>query len=396
MKNKSSLLKIAILAIAVVSQINTIASVIMADLAATFPDASPTAIQYVMQMGMIGGFPISLCVGFLVNRFRIKPMLIVGLAAITIGGGVPIILHGSLVILYACAFIVGAGQGVLAPLLGTMILTSFEGKDKDRMLGLNTTFSTGGATLLLLIAGPLAVSHWVNIYFLYFLAIPVLILVIALLPAGDKPAAREKGSMKAPIPLVAWIQCVLVVLTFVCYVTYPLNVAMFIVGEGLGDAAAAGWGMSIVTVAGAIVGIVFQPIVKRVKMYIGALANVFGLAGMLLLSMATSLTMVYLAGGLLGVFFGIQISGGGYVIGRICKPEQIAPAFSISMSFMTLGIILSPAIINTITPAWGGIGSKGAFITSAGIFGIALVMQFIFATYLTQRFTEKQTAQVEA
>ncbi|GHT79281.1 hypothetical protein FACS1894130_07530 [Spirochaetia bacterium] len=381
-------LTVGILALAMVSQINTIASVIMAGVAASFPDAGALAIQYVMQMGMIGGFPVSLVVGFLTKKIRIKSMLLVGLVCIFVGGFIPIISHSSLAILYVCAFLVGAGQGFLLPLIGTLIVTNFEGQKKNTLLGLNTTFNTGGATLLLLIAGPLAVGNWVNTYFLYFLAIPVFIIALICVPRGElAPPAPAGSASKAPVPVKGWIQCILAVLMFICYVSFPLNVAMYIVAEGLGDAAAAGIAMSIVTVVGAALGVLFQILIKGVKLYIGSFAALFGFLGMLVICTAGNtgnLTMIFVSAALLGLFFGAQVAGGGYVISRICAPEQIAPTFSILMSATTLGVILSPVIINVITGIWGGVGSRGAFITSTAAFGILLVVQIIWNTYLTK------------
>jgi MFS family permease len=384
-KKNSIPLTVAILSLAFVSQINTIASVIMADVAAFFPNASATAIQYVMQMGMIGGFPVSLTVGFLTRKFRIKSMLLVGLCCILAGGLFPLVNHSSLVILYICAFLVGAGQGFMAPMLGTAILQNFEGQERNRLIGLNTTFGTGGATVLLLIAGPVAVSNWVNTYFLYLIVVPVFIIAALLLPRGEvmPPPPAEAGS-RAPVPAKGWIQCILVVFMFVCYVSFPLNVAMYITAEGLGDAAAAGLAMSIITVVGAALGVVFQSLIKAVKLFIGTFASLFGFLGMLVICLAGDITMIYVSAALLGLFFGAQISSGGYIISRICKPEQIAPTFSIIMSFMTLGVILSPVIINIITVLWGGVGSKGAFITSTVVFGIIVVAQIIWNIYLTK------------
>ena len=102
---------LAVLIIACVGQINTIASVMMADIAAEFPDASATAIQYVMQFGMIGGFPVSLAMTVLSQKFRKKPMILIGMACILIGGAIPIVSHSSLAVLYVCAFLVGAAAG---------------------------------------------------------------------------------------------------------------------------------------------------------------------------------------------------------------------------------------------------------------------------------------------
>jgi MFS family permease len=378
-------LGVAVLALAFVSQINTITSVIMADVAAFFPNAGVTAIQYVMQMGMIGGLPVSFAVGFLTRKFRIKSMLLVGAACILIGGIAPFFNHNTLAILYACAFLVGAGQGFMYPLVGTLILQNFEGQKKNTLLGLNTTFATGGATLLLLIAGSVALSGWVHIYLLYLAAAPVFLIALICLPRGEvAPPPPPDSRSKAPVPAKGWIQCCIVALMYAAYVSFPLNVSMYIVGQNLGGATASGLAMSIITVGGAVMGVVFQAVIKAVRLFIGSFAALFGFLGMLTICLATNVTMVYVSAALLGIFFGANFSSGGYIISRICTPEQFAPTFSVVMGFINFGVILSPVIINLITAAWGGTGSQGAFITSTIVFGILVVVQIIWNTYLTK------------
>ena len=378
---------LAILIIALVGQINTIASVMMADIAAAFPDASAVAVQYVMQFGMIGGFPVSLAMTVLSQKFRKKPMILLGMVLILIGGVIPIFSHSSLVVLYVCAFLVGAGQGFITPLLGTIILLNFEGTQKDRILGLNTTFGTGGAAVLLLIAGWVCKTGWVHVYYIYFFVIPVFIIALTCLPMDEVPKADPAaGGSKAAIPGKGFVQCCMSVLMFIAYAVFPLNLSMFVVENNVGDSAAVGLGMSLVTIVGALVGLILPQITKAFKLYIGTLAAVFGFLATTCVIISKSAMMLYVASVLDGVFFGVMMAGGGYVIGRICRPEQIGPTFSLSMSFVTLGTIFSPIIINALNGIWGGAkyGSKGSFITAAVIFVVLIVLQAIWGTYLTK------------
>jgi MFS family permease len=376
---------VAILSLALIAQCSDTTSVIMQSLVMEFPDQSPVAIQFVMQMGMVGSFCIALTVGFLTRTFYIKHMLLVSAILIFVGGILPHFFHSSLVVLYVFAFIVGAGQGFLPPLLGTVILQNFEGKQKDRMLGLNITFSTIGSTILLLIAGPLVLSHWTNVYYVYVIAIPVFFIALFLLPKGEKAPPAEKGAKaKIPVPAKGWIQSIMVVLMFLCYVTFPLNVSMYVEGLGLGNAANVSAAMMVVTITGAIVGVVFQPLIKVVKLFIGTLAAAFGFAGLLLIIFAPNIWAIYVAAALLGVFFGGQMCSNGYIISRICKPDEIAPTFSIFASFVTIGVIISPIVLNAIMQIWGGTGPIDTFITATVFFGAVLVLQIIWNIYLTK------------
>ncbi len=399
MKNNNTL-KAVILAMAFISQGNTIASVMLADIAKAFPDAGQTAIQYVMQMGMIGAFPISLSVGFLATKIRKKPMLIVGISLIIIGALIPIVNHSTLTMLYIGAAVVGAGQGFLAPLVGTIIIESFNGEAQHKMMGLNTSFASLGSTVLLLLAGIICKTGWVNVYYLYFVSIIVLLFVIAFLPKGETPvqsAATSESNVKkskVAVPLRGWIQCIISAILFMLYCTFALNVSLHIAAKGLGSPASTSIAMSLITGFSILAGLIFSKVIKLVKLYVGALAAVFALIGMIISCFATNIIMIYLAASIFGLFFGFAMSGGAYIISRICTPEQVAPTFSISMSIMMLGIIFSPIIVNGITALWGGSGSTGSFITSAGVLVIMVVVCFIWNAYLTKTLSIEKTSQV--
>jgi MFS family permease len=176
----------------------------------------------------------------------------------------------------------------------------------------------------------------------------------------------------------------MVVMMFLCYVTFPLNVSMYVEGANLGNAANVSTAMMVVTVVGAAIGVVFQPLIKVVKLFIGTLAAAFGFAGLLLIVFVPSIWAVYAAAALLGVFFGGQMCSNGYIISRICKSDEIAPTFSIFFSFVTVGVIISPLVINFIMQLWGGQGSIGAFTTAAALFGVVLVLQIFWNIYLTK------------
>ena len=374
-------LKFAILAVALICQINTIASVMLSDIAAAFPGASNMSVQYVMQSGMIGAFVISFLMTMLTSKFRKKPMILIGLAAIFLGGLIPVINHSSILLLDICGFIGGAGQGFLTPLLGALILENFEGNERDRMLGLNTTFITGGSALFLLIAGPVCETGWVNVYFIYFAAIPVLAIAQIFMARDDKPQTSQtedkSGAPRVHIPAKGWIQCALIVLMGIGYCAFPLNLSLYVEGKGLGGAAAVSMGMTMITIVGALVGLLFSPLVRTSKFFVGPVAAVFGLLATLVTIFSQSLAMIYVGAALAGIYYGINTASPGYYIGRICTKEQYGPTYSMAMTCNFMGLILSPIILNLLIGLWGGDPNApvNAFITGAGVFAVTLVLQ---------------------
>ncbi|MDO5417950.1 MAG: MFS transporter [Lachnospiraceae bacterium] len=380
-------LTFAILSIALVCQINTIASVMLADISKAFPSASNVAIQYVMQSGMIGAFVISFLMSVFTAHFNRKPMILMGLGAIFLGGLLPLVYHGSIWFLDVCGFITGAGQGFLMPLLGALILENYEGPERERMLGLNTTFITGGSALFLVLAGPICESGWTHVYFLYFAALPVMVIAqMFLAKEGKKEKAAEAEEKKdsAKIPVKGWIQCALVVLMGIGYTAFPLNLSFLVEAKGLGSATTVGIGMTMITVISALIGLVFPQIIRVSRLYISTVAAVFGLAATLIIINAGSMGIVYLGTALAGIYFGINTASPGYYIGRICSQKQYGPTFSMAMSCNFMGIILSPIILNWITGMWGGDTRipVNSFITGSGVFALVLVLQILWNTYL--------------
>ena len=400
-KGGKGTLKFAILAVALVCQINTIASVMLSDIGAAFPGASNVAVQYVMQSGMIGAFVISFLMTMLTSRFRKKPMILMGLAAIFLGGLIPVINHSSILLLDICGFIGGAGQGFLTPLLGALILENFEGSDRDRMLGLSTTFITGGSALFLLIAGPVCETGWVNVYFIYFAALPILVIAQIFLAKDEKPQVRQAADRntapKVRIPAKGWIQCALIVMMGIGYCAFPLNLSLYVTGKGLGGAASVSMGMTMITVVGALVGLAFSPLVRASKFFVSPVAAVFGLIATLVTIFSQSLAMIFVGAALAGIYYGINTASPGYYIGRICTKEQYGPTYSMAMTCNFMGLILSPIILNLLIGLWGGDPNTpvNAFITGAGVFTVTLVLQIIWGIYLTRRQPSGEPAAAE-
>ncbi len=390
-------LKLAILSTIAIAQADTIASVMLSDIAAAFPDASTMAVQYVMQSAMIGAFAISLLMSVMTTRFRKKPMILAGLVAIFLGGLIPLINHSSIAILDVCGFLVGAGQGFLVPLLGALVLESFEGRERQRMIGLNTTFLTGGAALLLLIAGPVCMTGWVNVYYIYLLSVPVFIIAFLFLPMDEKPQplprAERTAAEKAPIPVLGWIQCAIIVLMSVAYAVFPLNLSFFVTAHGFGDATSVSIGMTTITVVSALVGLILPQLIKLSRLYLCTLGCAFGLCAALLVIFSQNIAMVYAGTVLAGIFFGINMTSPGYYVSRICTAAQYGPTYSLATSVNYLGIILSPVILSFITTAWGGNAevATNAFITGAGMFALVLVINIIWNAYLTKKLPADET-----
>lgn len=359
--------KTAILSISFIGMMNTITSTILAQVAQSFPDASITAIQMLMTFGMIGSFPLTLISGGLATRFRKKPIILTALAAMIIGGIIPCFLHNKLVYLYISSILVGAGQGALMTMVSTISIELFEGDERSSMFGLETAVGNAGSVILLLLAGMLAKSSWVNIYFLYILVIPSFIFVLMWLPKGDAPASKESKSdnSKTPVPGGVMIVALLMVLFFIGFASLALNISMHLAEQKLGGPATTGVVMSIVTGGAIVGGLLFKTLNNTLKSYCIAFATACVALGLFLTYMSQSITLVFVAAAIFGVGFGISLPSGSMAITKIAKPERIPTSMGFYMSSTTVGAVASPFVINMFASALGGTDGKTVFLASA-------------------------------
>jgi MFS family permease len=388
-KFKDVILKVTILSLAISDGMQAILIVLLGDIAAYFPEASPSAVQMIFQCSMAGMFLAMTSVGFLARKYRIKPMVLIGLAILTIGGTLPLIYHGSLYFMWVCAFLIGGSAGMLLTLPGILILNIYAGDEKNTMLGLSAFAMGAGSSALIIATGQVAVrAGWVAAHSLYLLNIVVFVLVAIFLPLGDKPlpdAQASKEHSKAPVPAKGWIQGLILMFQGIALSCFSTNISMLIATQGLGDTTLTSQVITVNTIMTATIGLIFRFIVKRFKLYMGVILCAVAFTGMLLIFLATGAPMLFFAAICIGAMLGLNFPTNGYFVSRFARPDQMGATYSITTGAMAIGAMISAIVINAVTMAWAGkVSSHDAFLTATVWFGVALVIQFIWGTYLTR------------
>ena len=374
-------LKAAVLSIPFVTMSNTFLSPVLAQIAAAFPSASATDIQLIMTCAMLGSFPMTLLSGALAARYNKKLLVLVGLGLLLCGGLLPLVLHRGVVWLYASSLLMGAGQGTLLTMMSTLAACLFEGEERATVIGWQTSVQNGGNMVMTAIAGTLAAVSWVYSFYTILLAVPVVLAVLAWLPARlCRPEHRKNGPHRSPAPSqrgfpAGAVPIAIYILLFsIGYATHILNASMLLEEGRLAGPAAAGIVLSLAALAGIGAGVIYSRVSAACGPYI-LLAGCSALcAGLLIAALATNLLLFLLGAALVSIGLTFSYSGGIHCMARVVPLERSAACMGLFMSMEALGCILSPYLMGWLTNGiWGSFTPRGAYLLTGALMALSAV-----------------------
>ena len=133
-KNNSGL-KAAILTMSFIQMATNAVSSILANIATEFPDASVTTIQYLMTFPNLMIVAVSVIAAGLAERISKRTLAATGLLLAAVSGILSFAVHGSILILYVWAGMLGIGVGLVVPMANSLISDYFQENERDTMLG---------------------------------------------------------------------------------------------------------------------------------------------------------------------------------------------------------------------------------------------------------------------
>lgn len=190
--------------------------------------------QLVMTLPSIGlmiGGPLS---GWIIDRYDARRVMFAALLAYALLGSAGAILSGRWGLL-ASRFLLGFVACMLVNATNTLISQRYEPDVRARLIGYGTFFGAGAGVLSILLSGHIAEARdWHLSFALYALAVPVLLLAVAVVPVpvaqlshatGKQPADRGLGAL---LPLYA-----IIALTFVAVFMSNAQVSFLLVSKGI-------------------------------------------------------------------------------------------------------------------------------------------------------------------
>lgn len=346
--------------------------------------ASPQQIVMVMTIQPLAGVFMAFLTGPISMRVSKKLLMCVACVLAIADGIIYGIFGGScgLPLLYVGAALSGVVSGLASTVpnsFAAQYAESFE--ERGKYSGYTNAFMQGGALVMTAVGGLLGASRWQNAFLLWFLAIPVLILVIVLCPS-DKvavPAQKKSPVRLSGIPSSVWIMCLHFVLFFICCYTFSVYISSYIITEfQLGTSFHAGIATSVLTIAAVLGSALYSWYCTKLgKWTIPFFCLNMAIGYAISAVMTSSLVGIMLASFLVGL-------GKGGSIPHLIKtatakaPRSYTPVIiSFVMGSMSLGMFLSKDIIGAMCVPLGGESVYNRFVATAIMTVFTLILGVI-------------------
>lgn len=357
----------------------------LANISNAFPGVSINLIKTVLTLPSLFIIPFSLISGRLVHRFGNKYVLIIGILIYLIGGIAPVFVD-TIPQLLVFRAILGCGCGLIMPISQSLIALNFEGPVKTKITGYSGAASYLMGVIASFVVAPVSSIDWHYSFYIYLIAVVVLILNIAILPY-DKPEKEiEKKTTKKFSGKVWWLIAGILLVNIAFYAV-PANVALFMKEQHIGVAQSAGTVISMFMIAGFIAGLSLSHLQHLLKKHTVLFGVCIMATGYIILSLANSMALVVSGSGFVGFSFGILFPSFIILITNICSSNNFIVALSYASCAQFLGQFLSPYVLQLIKTIFGFSSLRYDFIILAICLSLSALIYFAIKQVMRYRLT---------
>lgn len=356
-----------------------------------FKEYSLSTIQTVMSLpnllsvaaGILSTVVVSL--GFTTK----KTLTISGIGLIALTGIVSMILHTQFWQLVLFSVLIGLGLGLFVPSAQSIMLDSFDEKERQLISGLQFSFINLGGIIMSVASGLMITLIWYGGYIMLLIVLPVVIMSIFTLPKmqklGKSPASggRVKGS-KLPVEAYFYIGT-LFLFTLMFSVTMS-NLPTHLQSNHLGNAGTAGIVIATTMAGGVCAGIFFDKLSGKIKDYVLPLSMGILFLGFTILNIfSASLPAIFIGAFLAGTTTSLCIAQCIFATSNLLDSSNSALAATfLSCIAPGFGGFLSPVVFTNITQALvpDATGFRYQFV---GIVALILGVLLFLKTYIGER-----------
>lgn len=359
------LLKAAILTMSFVQMGTNGIAPILAQIAAAFPGASASSIQFLMTFPSIFCVVCTLLAALLAEKLPKRTLALAGLSIVSAAGVLACAFHGSLAVLFLWAALLGVGIGMVAPIAPSLISELFDGPERSALMGQQNSAANVGSMLMTFLGGFLAAGGWWFGYLVYLLALPGLLLTLRAVPAAHGPRARQGGAGPAKGRLHLWREMAIAFVFLMLFSSGPANLAMLVAERGIGGTALAGTMSTLFLLGGTICGLFYGAAATRLGDKTVPLGALMLAAGFLLVSAAPGAVPMgigcLVAGGSISMVMPACMMGASRQAGR----QTLASALVLGSS--NVGVFVMPLLTSATALLTGSDATAPRFVACAAV-----------------------------
>lgn len=231
-----------------------------------------TTIMFANSITGIVSVPVSVLSGAILHRVGFKPMAILGILVMSLGGAFPFLMPDitDYTLVIVSRVIVGIGLGVMFPVGNATIIALFEGEKRSRLLGLGITIQFLFNLIYTTVAGYLTEIGWNYSFLAYLIGLVPLVVALAWMPEAKGVVAEgrerervERSSVaKEKIPHAIWGYALFALVTWTCVVTVQIITSTILDVRGLASSGQAALVINCCGIGTILCGLAFPTLVR--------------------------------------------------------------------------------------------------------------------------------------
>lgn len=196
-----------------------------------------------------------------------------------------------------------------------------------------------------LASGVLGSTDWKGAYRYYWLALPMILMFLFLLP-NIQPTAEAQGEgnqaeeKKEPYSMQFWIMIVVVAIVTLCFNFMANFSSTYLAENGLGDTTTAGFASAICTVGSAVFSFAFGAIYGKCKKHVLTLVSAMLVVSYVIMYCSRNLILTFIALALVGGAYGMALAFS-YAHGVILAPTRPDDAIGVATATYAIAGFLS-------------------------------------------------------
>lgn len=374
--------KISLLCTALLLSGASAVAALLPNLQMEYPEVSKELIQTFLSIPGLAQIFAVILGGMIANKLGKRKLLLAGAAIFTVGGILPMFLTSYYLILLT-RMLVGVGIGMIQPISVSLIADCYKGREQASMMGIQSAFVGAGGTLFSVIVGAVIVINWKYAYLAYLLGAVVFFLIFFNIKDVDDPENRQdmaKGMNQEDVktPKIAYLFSLFNFIFTIGFGCIFINMSLAVIESGAGNVKDGANLIVVFSLTGLITGFLFGKIVQVFKNYVGCFALLLVAIPWMAIGLTTNLTVIYIMAAIGGVGFGCYMPYIVSAVNRSTTPQTSAKATSVVFTGSAIGPVVSPYIFGGIGRTAGNMTSQFAFVVSAAMLGILLIINFVF------------------
>lgn len=328
---------------------------------------------------------IAILAGWLILKFSKKKLLLFACFVTGVTGVLPFF-SDSFILLFICRMLYGIGLGLSATLNTAVVAEFFHGKERVWAMGIQAASVGTGMILITTLSGILGEQNFHNMYWIYIIGFISMIMIGLCLPDSGK---KQVGSNeKIRLPRSVFYTSVLGTLFFLFLMSFTTNIAMHLSGSLEGDAKIAGILTGVFSGVQVLVGLVLGHVVKITGRFTSTVAMLSFSVGAVVVALCPSQMSFLLLGALLcGFSQGLFLPQSMVDICNMTGPEATAMASACFSCFLSMGQVISPGFLNTLSKImFGEVTTSHVYIIAAA--GMALASGLAYLVKRNTRLTK--------